>query len=142
YLPAASVDAARQALARCVERGAGAGLLIGPPGMGKSLLLQVLSAQFADKMAVVQLAGGQLESRRELLQAILFELHLPYRGMEEGEMRLALVDHLTAGDKSPQGMLLVVEEAKTFPKLLLEDVRRMTTRAAGGERRARFVLPA
>ena len=140
YFPAASVDAARQMLARCIERGAGAGVLIGPPGTGKSLLLQVLAGQFADKMAAVQLAGGQLESRRALLQAILFELRLPYRGLEEGELRLALVDHLTRGDKCPQGMLLFVDEAQTLPTLLLEELRMMTNLARGGETRVRLVL--
>jgi type II secretory pathway predicted ATPase ExeA len=140
YFPAASVDAARQMLARCIERGAGAGVLIGPPGTGKSLLLQVLAGQFADKLAAVQLAGGQLESRRALLQAILFELRLPYRGLEEGELRLALVDHLTRGDKCPQGMLLLVDEAQTLPTLLLEELRMMTNLARGGETRVRLVL--
>jgi type II secretory pathway predicted ATPase ExeA len=140
YFPAASVDAARQMLARCVERGAGAGVLIAPPGTGKSLLLQVLAGQFADKMAAVQLAGGQLTSRRELLQAILFELNLPFRGMEEGELRLALVDHLTRGDKCPHGMLLLVDEAQTLPTLLLEELRMMTNLARGGETRVRLVL--
>ncbi len=140
YFPAAAVDAARQILGRCIERGAGVGVLIGPPGTGKSLLLQVLAGHFADKMAAVQLAGGQLESRRELLQAILFELRLTFRGMEEGELRLALVDHLTRGDKCPQGMLLLVDEAQALPTLLLEELRMMTNLARGGESRVRLVL--
>ena len=41
----------------------------------------------------VESARGQV-SRRALLQNVLFELHLPYRGMEEGELRLSLIDHL------------------------------------------------
>jgi type II secretory pathway predicted ATPase ExeA len=140
YFPAGSVDAARQTLARCIERSEGAGLLIGPPGTGKTLLLQVLASQFSDSLAVVSLTAGQLETRRELLQAVLFELKLPYRGMEEGELRLALVDHLTRGEKTPQALLLLVDEAHTLPVLLLEELRMMTNLTRGGEARVRLVL--
>jgi type II secretory pathway predicted ATPase ExeA len=140
YFPAGSIDAARQSLARCIERSEGAGLLIGAPGLGKSLLLQVLAAQFAERLSVVQFAAGQLETRRELLQAILFELKLPYRGMEEGELRLALVDHLTRGEKSPQALLLLVDEAHSLPILLLEELRMMTNLARDGEAQVRLVL--
>ena len=64
-----------------------------PTGTGKSLLLQVLAEQFRDRFDIALLANGHLTTRRSLLQAISFELGLPYRGLEEGELRLSLIDH-------------------------------------------------
>ncbi|HEY2882008.1 MAG TPA: AAA family ATPase [Pirellulales bacterium] len=92
YFAGAAIEAARQSLARCIERSEGVGLLTGPAGTGKTLLCQVLAEQVRSQMQVALLASGHLCSRRALLQAILFELGLPYRGLEEGELRLSLLD--------------------------------------------------
>ena len=140
YFPAASADAARQTLARCAERAEGTGLLIGPPGIGKSLLLYVLADQFRERFSVAVLCGGQLQTRRELLQAILFELQLPYESKDEGELRLALVDHLARGEHCPQGMLLLVDEAHALPTLLLEELRMITNLVRHGEPQVRLAL--
>ena len=94
YFPAESIDAARRTLSRCVERSEGVGLLIGPTGTGKSLLCQMLAEQFRTSRNVVLLASGHLCTRRALLQSILFELGLPFRGLEEGELRLSITDFL------------------------------------------------
>src|SRR5690242_14561792 len=89
-----SFDASRQTLIRCVERAEGAGLIVGPAGTGKSLLCQILARHFRGRFQVAHLAGARLGTRRALLQNILFELKLPYRDMDEGELRLSLIDHL------------------------------------------------
>ena len=107
YFPAASVEDARQRLARSIERGDGPGVVIGAAGIGKSLLLQVLAAQYREKFDVVLLACAQLCTRRALLQAIHFELGLDYRRRDEGELRLSLLDTLLSGDESTQGLLLL-----------------------------------
>ncbi len=64
YFPGTSIEAARQTLFRCLERGEGAGVLIGPAGTGKSLLLQVLSEQFTGRASTVILNSGGLSTRR------------------------------------------------------------------------------
>ncbi len=149
FLPAARADrchsarmmqCARQTLTRSIERGEGPGLLIGPPGTGKTLLCQVLAEEFADRLAVVQLASGRLATRAALLQAILYELGLPYRGMDEGELRLALVDFLEPREGGEAGMLLLVDEAQTLPLRLLEEIRLITNLVRDGQPRVRVVL--
>ncbi len=139
YFPASSIDSARETLARCVERAEGTGLVIAAPGLGKTLLLSVLAEHFRERFAVAMLASGQLASRRELLQAILFELDLPYQGLDDGELRLALFDHLSRGDACPGGMLLLVDEAHTLPPVLLEELRMVTNLLHQGEPRVRLV---
>ena len=104
YYPAASIEAARATLARCLERAEGVGLLVGPAGTGKTLLCQLLAEQFKGEFQVALLGSGRIATRRALLQAILYELGQPYRGMDEGELRLSLAEHLTLErPKCPRG---------------------------------------
>ncbi|HZZ71160.1 MAG TPA: AAA family ATPase [Pirellulales bacterium] len=140
YFPGAAIEAARQVLGRCVERAEGAGLVIGPAGTGKTLLLQVLAKQFRETLQVACLASGRLTSRKEMLQAILFELGLPYRGLDEGESRLSLIDHLSQSATGFQGLLLLVDEAHTLPLKLLEELRLITNLVRQGQPRVRLVL--
>ncbi|HVW36553.1 MAG TPA: AAA family ATPase, partial [Pirellulales bacterium] len=140
YFPAPAIEAARQALARCVERAEGAGMLVGASGTGKTLVCQLLAEQFRQQFSVALLSNGHLTTRRELLQAILFELGLPYRRMEEGELRLSLIDHLSSDQAGSQGLLLLLDEAHTFPIRLLEEVRLITNLVRHGQPRVRLVL--
>lgn len=140
YFPATSIEDARQRLVRAIERGDGPGLVIGGPGTGKSLLLQVLAAQFHEKFDVVLPACARLCTRRALLQAILFELGLPYRVRDEGDLRLSLLDHLLSREECPTGLLLLVDEAQTLSTALLDELRVLTNLVRGGLPRVRLVL--
>jgi hypothetical protein len=100
----------------------------------------MLAEQFRGSYSVAMLANGRLSSRRALLQAILFELCLPYRGMEEGELRLSLIDHLAPNPNCPNGMLLLVDEAHCLPLRLLEELRMITNLVRNGQPRVRLVL--
>ena len=140
YFPAAGIEAARATLTRCIERAEGAGLLVGPAGTGKTLLCQLLAEQFKGTFQVALLSSGRMTTRRGLLQAILYELGQPYRGMDEGELRLSLAEHLTLGDKCPQGMVLLVDEAHALPLRLLDEIRALTNLAQAGQPRVRLVV--
>lgn len=141
YYPAAAVEDARKRLTRIVRRGQGPGLLIGPPGTGKSLLCEVLAGEFDQELAVVRLACGQFCTRRALLQAILYGLRLPYRERDEGELRLSLIDRLTSEDEvSQQAILLLVDEAHALPIRLLEEIRMISNLARAGKPQVRLVL--
>ena len=140
YFPAASIEDARQRLTRAIERGDGPGLIVGGAGTGKSLLLQVMAAQFHDRFDVVLLACARICTRRALLQAILFELGLPYRLRDEGDLRLSLLDHLLSVEKCPEGLLILVDEAQALPPALLDELRVMTNLVRGGVPRVRLVL--
>jgi type II secretory pathway predicted ATPase ExeA len=140
YFPATAVEGARTTLARCIQRGEGAALVIGPSGTGKTLLCLLLAEQFRRTFQVVMLSSGRLSTRRALFQAILYELGRPYRGLDEGEARLAVVDYLMAGDGSPRGILLLVDEAHTLPLRLLDEIRLLSNLARGGQPLVRLVL--
>ncbi|MEX0611550.1 MAG: AAA family ATPase, partial [Pirellulales bacterium] len=140
YFPSQSMEDARRRLGRAIERGDGPGLVIGAPGTGKSLLLQVLAAQYHERFDVVLLAVARICTRRALLQAVLFELGLPYKIRDEGELRLSLLDHLLSDDECPAGLLLLVDEAQTLPVALLDELRVMSNLVRGGIPRVRLVV--
>ena len=86
-------------------------MVVGSAGTGKTLLCQLLAEQLRGQFQVVLLSGGRLGTRRALLQAILYELGQPYRGMDEGELRLSLAEYLTRSDDCRHGVVLLVDEA-------------------------------
>src|SRR5688572_9241810 len=140
YIPTASHEQARQTLIRCLDRAEGPALLIGPSGTGKSLLCHVLAKHFRGRFQVALLASARLSTRKHLLQCILFELRLPYREMDEGELRLSLIDHLQPSEGGPEGLLLLVDEAHTLPLRLLEEIRVLSNLVRDGQTRVRLVL--
>lgn len=140
YFPAASIEDARHRVGRAIERGEGPCVVIGGPGTGKSLLLQVLASQYHERFDVVLPACARLCTRRALLQAMLFELGLPYRMRDEGDLRLSLLDHLLSREECPSGLLLLVDEAQTLSAALLDELRVLTNLVRGGMPRVRLVL--
>ena len=140
YFPAASIEDARRRLARSIERGEGPGVVFGAAGTGKSMLLQVLAAQYHERFDVVLLACAQMQTRRGLLQAIHFELGLAHQQRDEGELRLSLLDHLLSADQTSAGLLLLVDEAQSLPTQLLEEIRVIGNLARNGAPRVRVVL--
>ncbi|NOY30200.1 MAG: AAA family ATPase [Planctomycetes bacterium] len=140
YFPATAIEEARQKISRCIDRGEGPALLVGPAGTGKTLLLEVLAQQFRDQRVLVSLPGAQLCSRRALLQMILVELGLPFRGLDEGELRVSLLSHLRPQNAPPRRMLLLVDEAESLPARLLEELRVLTNVADQGTLLVSLVL--
>ena len=88
-LPAARAEAARATLTRCVERAEGVGLIVAPSGTGKTLLCRILAEQFRGRFEVALLRSGRLGTQRAA-PGHPVRVGQPYRGMDEGELRLSL----------------------------------------------------
>jgi type II secretory pathway predicted ATPase ExeA len=140
YIPTGSLEKARQSLVRCLDRAEGPALVVGPSGIGKSLLCQILARHFQLRFQVALLSSARMCTRRALLQSILFELKLPYRGLDESELRLSLIDHLEPRPGGPEGLILLVDEAHTLPLRLLEEIRLLTNLVRGGQSSVRLLL--
>jgi len=140
YFPASAMEEARQRVGRSIQRGEGPVLVIGAAGLGKTMLLEVVAQQFRDQLQPVILSGGQLCTRRALLQMILFQLNLPYRDMDECELRLSLLAFLQPQGAAGRRILLLVDEADALPPRLLEELRALTNLSSGGELQVPMVL--
>src|SRR6185436_19642724 len=62
------------------------------------------------------------------------------RGLDEGELRLSLLDHLEPKPDGNAGLLLIIDEAHTLSWRLLEEVRMITNVVRNGQPRVRVVL--
>ena len=139
YFPASSVEQAREAIARNVERAASVTLLVGPVGSGKSLLCQLIANQYSSELPVCLIQGERLTSPDLFLQSVLHKLGLPFRLQKVGELRLTLTEHLTSGG-CVNGILLVIDDADQMSGEVLHEIRSLTNVTKDGHPCARVLL--
>lgn len=140
YFPTEATELIRSQLVRCLLRAEGVGVVIGGAGLGKSMLVRKLASELHGQFRVAILNSGRLATRRSLFQNVLFELKLPYRGLDESELRLSLIDHLEASAVRLHGLALFVDEAHALPIRLIEELRLITNVSRDGEPLVRIVL--
>jgi len=126
YHPAGGIEAAVAGTERAIRRAEGVALVVGPPGTGKSLLLALVAERTRDDFDVALLSGARICTRRALWQAILAEIGEPYRGIDEAELRIALVERIRGLAATGSGLVILVDEAQTLPLRLVEELRLLT----------------
>jgi len=123
YYPARGIDAARGNLERAIRRSEGIGMVVGGPGTGKSLLLSVIGEQVRDDFDIALLTGARICTRRALWQSMLAELGEPYRGIDEADLRIGVLERIRGLSATGSGLVILVDEAHTLPIRLLEELR-------------------
>jgi type II secretory pathway predicted ATPase ExeA len=123
YYPATGHEHALARLERALGDGEGLALLTGGPGAGKTLLCHCLLERLGPDVSSAFLTNSHFGSRAGLLQAILYDLSLPYEGRGEQELRLTLTDFLLRHYAEGRGTVLVVDEAQHLTPDLLEELR-------------------
>ena len=114
YFAASAMDQALAHTRLCIDRAAGPVVTVGDVGLGKSLFLAMLEAEYQSAYTVVNLGCSRLETRKDLLQSILFKMNQPIIGRTEAELRFTLMDLTKPGQVCPAGMLLLVDDAETL----------------------------
>lgn len=140
FFPSNPMQKSLETAKLCIDRGTGPVVVIGEPGTGKSLLLSLLDQNYRDQFNIASLFCSKLDKRQELLQNILFELQLPYRNQNEGELRLNLMDFLRSDESSKNGVLLLLDEAHNLTIELLDEIRLISQIVRGGLPKVRTVL--
>jgi type II secretory pathway predicted ATPase ExeA len=126
YHPAAQIDAAVKGVERCIRRAEGVALVVGPPGTGKSLLLAMVAEHVRDDFDVALLSGASICTRRALWQAVMAAIGEPYRGIDESDLRIAIVERIRGLAATGSGLVILVDEAHTLPTRLIEELRLLT----------------
>lgn len=141
FVPVASRAEPLDRLAESLRDAQGIALLTGASGLGKTALCRELARQFREEgWLVALLPGAGLTTRRSLLQAILYELGLPYIGLTEQEARLRLLQSIR--DRRPQcpALILLVDEAQRLSPRLLEELRALINHEQEGQPLVRVLL--
>ena len=68
--------------------------MVGQAGTGKSLLLAKLAEDLRDDFDVALLSGARICTRRALWQSMLAEIGEAYRGLEENDLRMSVVERV------------------------------------------------
>jgi type II secretory pathway predicted ATPase ExeA len=140
YYPATSHERALGRLLQGLSDGEGVLLLTGVPGTGKSLLCLCLLERLGGGACSAFLTNSHLRDRASLLQAVLYDLSLPYAGRTEQEMRLALTDHLLKAYAEGKRTVLVIDEAHHLTPDLLEELRLLGNLEGGAGKALQVVL--
>lgn len=141
YFPGEGIEQAYRTVVRAIERAEGPVAVMGPTGVGKTLLCLRIADTWRRSFDVVMLTSSKLCTRRALLQSLLFELRMPYRDLTEGELRLSLGERLQSSvENSSDGLILIVDEAQSLSLKLLEELRLLTNLTSNGMPRVRLVL--
>jgi type II secretory pathway predicted ATPase ExeA len=115
-------------------------LLTGEPGLGKTLLAQVMLERIGDEAACAVITNSHLDTRVALLQALLFDLGLPYESKSEQELRLTLTDCLLGRLRDDQRTIFLIDEAHHLPADGLEELRLMANLESPQGRALQIVL--
>ncbi|MDR2762932.1 MAG: AAA family ATPase [Planctomycetaceae bacterium] len=138
YFPTNQMEEARLLIERTVRRGEGISLVFGQSGVGKSLLLRILRKSLEFDFDVVSLTSGRINNAKALLQNILHELHLPYSGADETELRLNLTDY--SKNQTSNGILLLIDESQFLDPTPLDEIRLLLNNDNGSSTIFRVVL--
>jgi type II secretory pathway predicted ATPase ExeA len=124
YYPASAHEAAMTTVAGAFARRDPIVLLDGPPGTGKSLVARRWLQHLPPDVPRVVVPNVHAAQPAELLQAILFDLDLPYQGLAEQELRLAVTGRLLA-DSGEFPTALLIDDAQHLTHAAIEELRLM-----------------
>lgn len=140
YFPASTHETALVTLQAALISDEPIVLVTAPPGLGKTLLGHRLLASGSAEQRVALVTNTHLRTRIDLLQAILYDLSLPYRDQTEQELRLAFnetcLEHFRTGERA----LIVIDEAQHLSPDLLEELRLWGNIETGEGRAVQVVL--
>jgi type II secretory pathway predicted ATPase ExeA len=123
YYPATSHERALARLRQALAEGEGILLLLGEPGMGKTLLAHNLLDEMNGRHQTAFLTHGCYATRFSLLQAVLYDLSLPHQAGDEHPLRLTLTDAVLRQFAAGKRTVVFVDEAHLLGMEALDELR-------------------
>jgi type II secretory pathway predicted ATPase ExeA len=123
YYPSAQHEAVLSQMQHALEDGEGFILLTGAPGTGKTLVAHVLLERSGSDVCSLLITNCRFSGCRDMLQALLFDLGLPYQERSEQELRLTLTEHILEHHAAGRPTILILDEAQDLSPDLLEELR-------------------
>ncbi|MDG2220981.1 MAG: AAA family ATPase, partial [Rubripirellula sp.] len=131
YIPLGSVEEAFSRICRSIDTRETISMIVGPPGTGKSLICRLLAERYKQNLNVVVLGETPIESRQELLNHLLHQLQLD---TDPGvDPQLTLIDFLCGKHSAGRGLLILVDEAQSLTREVIEAIRMVTNIMREGE---------
>lgn len=140
FLPLESRLEPLERIEQTLLEGRGIAVLTSASGLGKTTLCRELARRNEQDWLVAHLQDCGCTTRRSLLQALLYELGLPYTGLTEQEARLRLQEAIRDRQPRKTGLLLLADEAQRLNDRLLEELRSISNCAADGALLVRLLL--
>ena len=123
YYPATTYEASLAQLLQALKEDEGIVLLEGEAGSGKTLMAHLLLERLPENWRSAFLTHCRFFGRGDLLQAILFDLGMRYRGLTEHEMRLELTRSCLEKFREGGRTIIVADEAHLLSMDQLEELR-------------------
>jgi MSHA biogenesis protein MshM len=123
YYPAPAHDDAVARIVAAISDGEPCVAVTGEPGVGKTLAAHLAVAQLPGDTVAAYVTHGSFARRGDLLQAILYDLGLPYAGRPEQELRLALTECAFQNLRDGRRVIILLDEAHLLSPQILEEVR-------------------
>jgi type II secretory pathway predicted ATPase ExeA len=140
YYPSTAHESTLAGLGRGLAEDESFVLMTGGAGTGKTLLGFLLLERLQDKVDSAFLTNSHFADRSALLQAILYDLSLPYDEGTEQTLRLRLTDQLLKTCAADRRTILIIDEAHHLNADLLEEMRLLANLEAGGGKALQIVL--
>ncbi len=122
FYPSYTHKAILHILTYALKRGDGFSVIVGEPGVGKTMLLRYLLNNINPGYQTALLLTPSL-SPVELLQALLDDLGLDYNNFSKELLFRYFRDYLISLSLKEQRLLLIIDEAQNLPEDTLEEIR-------------------
>jgi type II secretory pathway predicted ATPase ExeA len=142
YYPSTTHEQAIAQLLQAINNDEGLALLTGGPGTGKTTVCLCLLERMGDKYSTAFIGHCHFSQRSDLLQAILYDLALPYESQTEEALRLRFIDTALKNYEAGKRTVLIIDEAQHLSPDLLEEIRLLSNLDGNRGKAVQIVLAA
>jgi type II secretory pathway predicted ATPase ExeA len=113
-------------VSRAIRSNESLSLVIGPPGVGKSLVCNAVANEFSETHDVVMLGEIPITDAASYYRAVLHHLGVDFQNIPVGDLYVSLVDRITGHAMTQGQLVIVVDEAQSLSAEVLDAIRTTT----------------